>query len=145
MTLLVERATEDDLANIYVLDQAFGSSNRLLYIDKAVREHGCYIVRDVSEGWGVIGFAVLTRHFFGEYFIELLLVHPDYWRKGIATALIQHIEKIVPAEKLFTSTNESNMPMRALCEKLGYAKSGWIENLDEGDPEIIYFKQIKHS
>ena len=33
--------------------------------------------------------------------------------------------------------------MQALCEKLGFVKSGWIDNLDEGDPEIIYFKRLK--
>jgi hypothetical protein len=30
--------------------------------------------------------------------------------------------------------------MQALCERLGYVRSGYIENLDEDDPEIIYFK-----
>ena len=35
-----------------------------------------------------------------------------------------------------------NAPMQALVEKLGYVKSGWIENLDEGDPDIIYFKRL---
>jgi hypothetical protein len=31
--------------------------------------------------------------------------------------------------------------MQRLCERLGYVRSGWIENLDEGDPEIIYSKK----
>jgi len=32
--------------------------------------------------------------------------------------------------------------MQRLCEHLGYVRSGWIDNLDEGDPEIIYFKRV---
>ena len=32
--------------------------------------------------------------------------------------------------------------MRALCERLGFVKSGWIDNLDPGDPEIVYFKAL---
>jgi hypothetical protein len=32
--------------------------------------------------------------------------------------------------------------MQNLCEKLGFVRSGCIENLDEGDPEIIYFKRM---
>ncbi len=32
--------------------------------------------------------------------------------------------------------------MRRLCEKLGFVQSGFIENPDEGDPEIIYFKRV---
>ncbi len=140
--MIVERATEDDLADVLAVDASHMGHARAEMLEAAVKQRQCYVARD---GWDVIGFAVLTTHFFGQYFIELLLVHPDYWRKGIASALIQHLEKIVPAEKLFTSTNESNAPMQALCEKLGYVKSGWIENLDEGDPEIIYFKPLKRA
>ncbi len=140
--MIVERATDDDLGEIYALDLEFGSSNRAIYLDKVVREHGCYIAR---EGSDVVGFAVLTKHFFDQYFIELLLVNPRHQRKGVASALIRHIEKIVPAEKLFTSTNVSNLPMQAVCERLGFVKSGWIDNLDEGDPEIIYFKHVHNA
>jgi hypothetical protein len=38
----------------------------------------------------------------------------------------------------------SNTIMQELFEKLGYIRSGYIENLDEGDPEIIYFKRSIH-
>ncbi len=130
----VERTTEDDLADVIAIDPA-----RAEYLTSAIQKRECYIVR---EGWDLLGFAVLTRGFFDQYFIELLIVRPDRRRQGAATALMQHVEQIVPAEKLFTSTNQSNAPMRALCEKLGFVQSGWIDNLDEGDPEIIYFKRL---
>jgi hypothetical protein len=35
--------------------------------------------------------------------------------------------------------------MQNLCEKLGFARSGIIENLDVGDPEIVYFKRLSES
>jgi hypothetical protein len=54
-------------------------------------------------------------------------------------------EAVAVTPKLFTSTNESNIPMQQLCERLGYARSGLIENLDEGDPEIIYFKSNRRA
>lgn len=136
---MVERATEDDLAALLAVDAAHGGAARAALLEKAVRERHAYIAR---EGWDVIGFAVVAPSFFGQYFIELVVVHPDHRRRGAATALIRHIERIVPAEKLFTSTNQSNAPMQALCDRLGYVRSGWIENLDEGDPEIIYFKRL---
>jgi hypothetical protein len=31
--------------------------------------------------------------------------------------------------------------MQALLAKLGYLLSGVIHNLDEGDPELIYFRK----
>ncbi len=139
MTLIVERATEENLADVLAIDRAHHDSARAAYLEAAVRQRECYIAR---EGWDVLGFLILTREFFSQYFIELLVVHPDRRRTGAGTALIEHIEKIVPAEKLFTSTNESNTPMQALLEKLGYVRSGCIDNLDDGDPELIYFRRL---
>jgi len=43
--------------------------------------------------------------------------------------------------KVFSSTNQSNRRMHQLFHNLGFVKSGFIDNLDEGDPEIIYMKQ----
>lgn len=33
--------------------------------------------------------------------------------------------------------------MQLLLAKLEYVLSGVIHNLDEGDPEIVYFKQLR--
>ena len=142
--MIVERATEDDLADVLAVDAAhmrdtLTGTARIDYLQNAVQKRQCYIVRESQD---VIGFAILTRNFFSHYFVDLLVVHPDQRRKGAASALIRHIEALLAGEKLFTSTNQSNAPMQALCEKLGFSKSGWIDNLDEGDPEIIYFKQV---
>jgi ribosomal protein S18 acetylase RimI-like enzyme len=137
--MIVERATDDDLADVIAIDAAHHSPGRSEYLSEAVKRHECYIAR---EGREIAGFATLNRNFFKQYFIELIVVHPEHRRKGTASALIQHIEKIVPEEKLFTSTKQSNARMQTLCEKLGFVKSGWIDNLDDDDPEIIYFKRL---
>jgi len=142
--MIVERATDDDFADVIAIDAqdhdaAHHPPARVDYLTEVVKRHESYIAR---EGWQILGFAVLTKHFFDQYFIELLLVHPENRSKGVASVLIRHIEKIVPTEKLFTSTNQSNSEGQALFEKLGFVKSGWIDNLDEGDPEIIYFKRL---
>lgn len=142
--MIVEVATEDDLAAVLAIDAAHlgeqQAQARTGHLVRTVTARQCYVAR---EGWDVHGYAILTQQFFGYPFIDLLIVHPDQRRKGVASALVRHIEQIAPSEKLFTSTNESNAPMQALCEALGYVKSGWIDNLDEGDPEIIYFKRLK--
>ena len=142
MMPIIERATEDDLAGVLAVEGASAphmGTARYAELEQAVRERHCYLARD---GWEVVGFALVDQSFFGQYFIDLLIVHPDQRRKGVASALIGYIEQIVPADKLFTSTNQSNTPMQALSEQLGFVQSGWIDNLDEGDPEIIYFKRL---
>jgi ribosomal protein S18 acetylase RimI-like enzyme len=138
--IVVERATEEDLIHIFEIDVDRRSTERMRWVEQAVRERRALIA---LEGETRLGFAVVDSQFFGEHFIDLLVVHPDARRRGIATALIRYIEKTRPTEKLFTSTNESNKIMQALLEKLGYVRSGWIDNLDEDDPEIIYFKRLE--
>ena len=58
-------------------------------------------------------------------------------------ALLRHMELCCRTPKLFTSTNQSNLSMQSLLAKLGYESSGLIHNLDEGDPEIVYFKRLR--
>jgi len=50
------------------------------------------------------------------------------------------IAKRKPKRRAFTSTNASNEPMQKLLGKFGFIESGHVENLDEGDPEIIFVK-----
>ncbi len=88
------------------------------------------------------GYVIFDESFFDQFFVRLLIVHPDFRRRGLATALMRAAELDCQTGKLFTSTNQSNLPMQQLCARLGFVKSGYIENLDEGDPELIYVKLL---
>jgi GNAT superfamily N-acetyltransferase len=90
----------------------------------------------------VVGFAITNQTFYDQTFIWLLIDTPEHRRKGVATELIRIIESNCPTQKLFTSTNRSNTNMRELLEKLEFVPSGRIDNLDENDPELVYFKRI---
>ena len=81
--------------------------------------------------------------FFGRGFVWLIWVEESFRRSGVASALMRQAEKDCPSDDLFTSTNLSNIPAQRLFEKLGYARTGMVENLDEGDPEIFYFKRLR--
>jgi ribosomal protein S18 acetylase RimI-like enzyme len=87
------------------------------------------------------GYAAFTRSFFRSPFIEMLVVSPLTRRQGIGRALVEHcIGLVAPDEKLWTSTNQSNLPMQALLPQLGFVQTGMFEHLDEGDPELIYLR-----
>ena len=90
----------------------------------------------------LVGYAAQGR-FFGYDFLELLAVRPDKRRQGIARALIRAVEARSSSGKLFTSTNRSNLPMRRLCDRLGFKRSGVVENLDNDDPELVYYKRLE--
>ena len=128
----VEPADRDDLRAMVGLDPA----RRLALIEDSVAAGDALIARVGGE---VVGF-LLSGRFFGYDFMELLFVEPTHRRQGIGTALITSWEERATTEKLFTSTNESNAAMHEVCRRLGFVRSGPIDNLDEGDPEVVYFK-----
>ena len=135
----IRQAVEADELAICSLDHiAQYDDKRKQFIIDAVSAGRCFVA--VVDG-NVVGFIVLEYTFYANGFISLLYVHPDFRRQGIGSELIRHVETICQTEKLFTSTNESNVPMQNILRKLGYVRSGTIDNLDKGDPECVYFKR----
>ena len=134
-------ANASDVDTILAFDPiAETDAPRRHFIHKSVKQGECYVYDIDGE---IVGYVMLNYHFFGCGFVALLVVHSDHRRKGIGSDLIQYIESVCDPPKLFTSTNQSNKPMQALLAKLDYQRSGIIENLDEGDPELVYFKRIE--
>jgi ribosomal protein S18 acetylase RimI-like enzyme len=139
--MIVEKATLEHLERVCMIDSiVIGNQSRRDYLNKSIESSDLIIAKINDE---IAGYSVYDRSFFGYSYISLIIVDPVFRRKGVATGLIQYIEKNIPDAKLFTSTNESNVAMQKVCESLGFRRSGIIENLDEGDPEFIYFKLLK--
>ena len=138
--ILVKKATERELESVKKLGSMMpGNNSRDDFLANAVSAGQCLVARIKDI---VVGFGIADRSFYGQGFISLLMVHPEHRRRGVATTLIHHIESLCTTEKLFISTNESNITAQHVFEACGFVKSGYIENLDEGDPEIIYFKRL---
>ena len=136
----IRPAIEDDIASLCSIDLiAQREEERREFIRREVRAGNCFVA--VVDG-KVIGYGVLNYTFYYLGCIDMLYVHSDHRRTGAGAALMRHMESLCRTPKLFTSTNLSNLPMQSLLAKLGYALSVVIHNLDEGDPEIIYFKQL---
>ncbi|HEY3799018.1 MAG TPA: GNAT family N-acetyltransferase [Caulobacteraceae bacterium] len=91
-------------------------------------------------GEAEVGFAIVTRHFFGHAFIDLLFVAEAQRRSGAGSALMARCVDAATGDRVFTSTNESNAPMRALLAKAGWLPAGMVDYLDPGDPELILVK-----
>ena len=90
----------------------------------------------------IVGYVEMAPTFFQQGFVSLLSVRPEHRRRGVATSLMRAIEARCHGEKLFTSTNISNQPMQAVLRKLEYRLCGVIEELDEGDSELIFVKRL---
>jgi GNAT superfamily N-acetyltransferase len=88
----------------------------------------------------VVGFVgVRPGHFYRRDFIDLLLVAARRRREGVGRALLRAALRGASTFRVFTSTNESNTPMRELLRAEGWTRSGVLTGLDEGDPELVFF------
>lgn len=87
----------------------------------------------------MIGYGILNKSFFENDFIPLIVVKASARRRGVATAIMTTLASQCTG-KTFTSTNASNIAMRQLLTRLGFAESGHIENLDDNDPELVFVK-----
>lgn len=127
-----------DERDIQELDQLArgGDVERIAFIHEAVARRRC-LVAEVDR---IIGYAVVApRHFFARDFVELLVVHEDHRRRGVGRTLLRAVVGRADTPRVFSSTNESNTAMQSLFAAEGWALSGQLLGLDEGDPEVVYF------
>jgi ribosomal protein S18 acetylase RimI-like enzyme len=132
-------ATQADVEHLIALDRVAVDPARVEYIRSAVTADSCFVAETAGK---VVGFGVLTHHFYGNGMIELLYVREDRRRSGIGGDLVEHMTAACLTPKLFASTNASNQAMQLLLVKHGFEPSGRIENLDVGDPELVYLKRL---
>ena len=133
----IRKGAKEDLARLEALPHAEHWDHHMALMRKRLGSRES-LVAEIDDQ--VVGMAIWDREFFGRAFIWMLGVHPNYHRHGVASELIRKIMTLVSGEHLYTSTNKSNVAMQSLCKGLGFVESGYLENLDPGDPEIFFYK-----
>lgn len=137
----IRSAVESDIDDLCSLDLVAQRENeRREFIRGEVMSGNCFVATKDKK---VIGYGVLNYTFHHVGCIDMLYIHCAHRRSGAGAALLHHMESLCQTPKLFTSTNLSNLPMQSLLAKSGYVLSGVIHNLDEDDPEIVYFKRLR--
>ena len=136
----IRRAVRSDAEEIAGFDHAASeSSARREFIGRSIDADICFVA--VRDG-RVVAYGVLEDAFFGYNLVAMLYVAERSRRRGVGAALLRHMERESRTPKLFVTTNASNAPMRSLLARLGFEPSGVIENLDEGDAELVFFKPV---
>ncbi len=136
--MVIREATLHDVSNILAIDPiGHQHSHGADFVIRSVASSTCL----VAERDSIVGYGVLEHSFFEQGFISMLFVAQAARRQRVGTTLMDAMAARCRTRKLFTSTNESNRPMQALLDRMGYVRSGIIENLDPDDPEWIYFFQ----
>jgi len=136
----LSRATPDDLDFVVGLDAMVPGTPRADEWYRAQIAAGtCTIARIDGQR---VGYSIVHRGFFRRDFMSMLVVRPEFRRRGVARALFADAERRCDGD-VFTSTNESNVRMQNVLERLGYERSGHIDNIDPGDRELIYYKRVQ--
>lgn len=81
----------------------------------------CYLKGDALAG------AISYTKENGQMLICRMVVHPDYFRQGIADALLHALQLHVDWEKISVSTGKMNLPARNLYEKNGFTHKEDVE------------------
>ena len=133
-------ATEEDFNAVMAVHSPAGrTDNRNAQVHRWIRGGNCFVAVVDRQ---IVGYTALEYTFYENGLISALLVRPEFRRKGIGSQLMTRVETSCRTPKLFTSTNLSNVPMQGLLTRLGYRLSGVINDLDEGDPELVFFKRV---
>lgn len=109
-------------------------------ITKAISGKECFIIHTDSRP---VGFVIFDYRFFDQGWIELIIIDENERGKGIAGQVFDLICNQCTSEKVFTSTNQSNLPMQRALAKSGFTFAGKLDGLDEGDPELFYYRKTE--
>ncbi len=126
----------DDLAALAALDSyAPDHQTRVDEIRRWTASGECHVATLERRPTGYI---VLNRSFFQQPFIEMVMVGTAFRRRGVGRRLVDYAYAFWPDERIWASANQSNLPMQSLLLRAGFQQSGVVENLDPGDPELIF-------
>ncbi|MGB3848325.1 MAG: GNAT family N-acetyltransferase [Tunicatimonas sp.] len=143
----LREATTEDRSLVVDFDY---SLNKLEHIElkreekitKAILAKECLIILANNKA---VGFVIFDYRFFDQGWIELIIIEEDYRGKGIGGRVFDLIGKKCKTNKVFTSTNSSNIQMQKALDKVGFTFAGEINGLDDGDPEWFYYKTTKNN
>jgi len=146
MRVQVREAAPEDLPAMAAIDDALVEDSQRWYeVADLLTRGGCLLAEDLVDAIpSAIGYvAVAPRQFFGRDLIALLVVAERCRRRGVGTQLLRAATRRATSEAVFTSTNESNRPMLELLKADGWTVSGRLEGLDDGDPEMVFYRDAQ--
>jgi ribosomal protein S18 acetylase RimI-like enzyme len=137
----IRRGTPADAAALRGLDTTLPvDPARAVAIDRwLTNDH--VVVADLDGR--VVGYGVFDHGFFGQSNVSMLMVHRDYRGQRIGEHILRRLEALGDTPKFYVTTNQSNHRMQRLLSRMGYRPGGYIHELDPGDPELVFVKDIE--
>ena len=115
------------------------------YFELQVKNKEIFVAVEKKEIIGILGFS--KRFFEKSDFLEEIIVHEKYRKKGIGKKLMKKFEadaKKRKTRRVFSSIEPKNKMSIKMHKKLGYKKSGHIKHIwKEGQKELILSKKLE--
>ena len=111
---------------------------RTNFIHRAVSTRSCFVALEEKV---VVGYGVMDYSFLENGYISMLHVADEARRRGIGSGPVGSMVKACNSEKLFAIVPPSNEPMQGLLEGLEFQRSGVIEDIAGGEPQLIYCRR----
>ena len=137
---MVRLATRADIDQILQLDSSAEVEKSRQAVRNAIDRGECLVALDDRM---VVGYAIMNHGFFERGFVAFVYVVPTHRRQKVGSRLFAECEGRCKSSRIFTTTNESNLPMQRFLASRGYVLSGKVQDLDEGDPELFYSKRLR--
>ena len=136
----IRLAAENDYERCIELDiLIMGTDKRKELLLRRIKKKALYVA---LSGDQVVGLITFHPAFLGCLYITLLIVHPDFRRRGIARSLVDKVAIHSHDGRLFSSAMEDNEISLKMHEALGFRRSGYIDNLPQLTREIFLFKEV---
>jgi ribosomal protein S18 acetylase RimI-like enzyme len=140
MPIKIRKALLKDALSIISIDTNVPiNSSRGKMIEKWL-QNDIVLVAEIDNQ--IIGYGVINHEFFRQSQIDMLMISKEYRGKRIGENILHSLEKFADTNKLFITTNLSNHSMQKLLLRIGYKPCGYIDELDPGDPELVFVKYI---
>jgi GNAT superfamily N-acetyltransferase len=128
---MIRRAGAEDFSQIDSFDPFAGDRRREI-------AEGRMLVADFGDG-PVAYVSWAPQGFVGRDYITFVCVRPDHRRQGVAMSMLRAVDKMVPAGRLFVSTEEDNAAMLVLLPREGWRNAGTVAGANEGNRAEVFF------
>ena len=123
-----------ELATLVIGEERAGA-----FIKSHLERHHLIVAESDED---IVGFLAYRIDWFQCTFVSLVVVRDDYRRRGIAREMFKAVEAMSPTPRLFSSTEETNAVSIRMHAALGFAPSGYIDNLPQGSRELVFYRRI---
>jgi ribosomal protein S18 acetylase RimI-like enzyme len=139
--MVIRSALAEDVAACVNLAEVVVEPRRAAPLVQAAMNRGQLLV--APDGDAVVGTLAFRTDWFACTFVLLVSVLPDERRKGVARRLFEAVEARSPGPRIFSSTEETNVPAIRMHRALGFVESGYIDNLPQGYRELLFYKRVR--